>query len=99
MLRIRMRKIIKLLETHSFNDVEEIINDPKNKKAVEALIDIGCVKATRTWGGKIVALKLLDHSATYELQRSEIWLNRFFGFMAGIITTAVGELIVYVIMH
>lgn len=89
-----MNKIIKLLENKSFDAVRDEILAPENEKALKALIDSGCVKATRAWNGEIVHLQLLDHSATYTLERQEIWLNRLYGFISGVLVTVAAELIV-----
>ncbi len=99
MLRYRMHRILHLLEDHPFKEVQDTVLAPRNRKALNALIDLGCLKATRAWGGEILDLQLLDHSAIYELERSEIWLNRLYGFIAGVITTAAGESIAYVIIQ
>ena len=99
MLRIRMMKIVHLLENNSFKDVKDIILDRKNRKALNALIDLGCVKPLRDWGGEILDLELLNHSVIYVLERHEVWLNRLYGFIAGVVTTAAGELIAYVIFE
>ena len=97
MLRYRMNKLIRLLEDHPFNEVRETVLAPENRKALNALIDLKCVKPTYAWGHEIVGLSLLEHSVVYELSRKEIWLNRLYGFIGGVITTVVGELIAYAI--
>lgn len=97
MLRYKMIKLIRLLESHPFSEIRDTVLAPTNEKALKALIDLGCVEATRAWGGEIVSVRLLDHSAVYRLERSEVWLNRIYGFIAGVITTAAGELIAYAI--
>ena len=97
MLRYRMRRIIKLLESNSFDSVRDQILLPENEKALKALIDLGCVKPTYAWGHELIYLDLLDHSAVYALNRQEVWLNRIFGFIAGALTTVAGNLLVHAI--
>lgn len=94
-----MIKIIKLLESNPFDAVKDEILAPENDKAIKALLDLGCVKVIRGWNGGIIRLILLDHSTVYVLQRQEIWLNRLYGFIAGVLTTAAGELIALVILQ
>lgn len=97
MLRYRMNKIINLLENNSFPNVRDIVLAPENEKVLKVLIDLKCVQPLYAWGGEIVNLKLLNHSATYTLERRDIWLNRFYGFMAGVLTTVAGTLLIHAV--
>ena len=97
MLRYRMNNLIHLLETHPFDEVRDTVLTPENRKALNALIDLKCVKPLYDWSGNIINLTLLEHSAVYELSRQEVWLNRLYGFITGVVTAAAGELIVYAV--
>lgn len=88
MQHYRMNRIIKLLENNSFSDVRAEILDPKNDKALRALIDLGCVKPF--WAdNEIYFLELLNHSVVYGLERQELWINRIVSFLLGVATTLV----------
>ena len=97
MLRYRMNKLLKLLETNDFNDVRDEVLSPENRRAIDALIDAGCIEATTAWGGDIVNIRLLRHHVGYQLSRQEIWLNRFYGFLAGVATSVVAHYIIVLI--
>lgn len=85
-MRKKMNQIIKWLETDDFDVHKEDILSDKYSKALKTLIDTGCVQAHKAWGGTILRLTLLDHSATYQLERRDVWSNRIWGFVVGIIT-------------
>ena len=93
MLRFRMNKIIKLLEQNREADAIALASNSKYYKAFQALADTGAVKLVRNMGGVIVRAFLLDHYATYQLERHEIWLNRILGFIIGICTSIVASII------
>lgn len=97
MLRYRMNKLIHLLEDHPFDEVRDTVLAPENRKALNALIDLECVKPLHDWSGNIISLTLLEHSTVYELSRQEVWLNRLYGFIAGVAATVAGELIAYAV--
>ena len=98
MVRTRMRRIIRLLETNDFNDVKDEILAPANAQALNILIDTGCIDVSRAWGGAIVNLTLRSHSATYRLERHDVWINRLYGFICGVAVTVVAELLLRVIL-
>ena len=93
MLRYRMNKIIKLMEQGRESDVIALVSNAKYKKAIQALADTGSVKLARTMGGVIVRVFLLDHYATYQLERHDIWFNRILGFLFGVGTSVLAAII------
>ena len=97
-MRRKMNQIIKWLETDGFDAHKEQITSDKYSKALKALIDAGCVKAIGAWGGDIVSLTLLGHYATYQLERHDVWINRLWGFLAGVTITVVAELLLRAIL-
>lgn len=97
MTRRRMNKIISLLETSPFQDVKSEILDPKNRKALDALIALECVKPLTAWGGEIVDLTLQNKSVIYGLERSELWFNRIVSFLLGVATTATATALMHVL--
>lgn len=84
MLRFKMNKLIRLLERNNVAAFNAAIQSKPYMKALNTLEDTGCVKTVRSYSGEIRHVKLLNHSVTYQLGRQEVWLNRLFGFLAGI---------------
>lgn len=95
MLHYRMNKIIKLLENNSFDAVRDTILDPKNEKALKALIALGCVSPFYA-EDEIYDLTLLNHSVVYGLQRADLWKNRIVSFFLGVATTVVAGFLLHV---
>ncbi len=94
MIRYRMKKIIRLLEKNNDSAVYTLARFPKYTKALAALSDIGCVKVDKAWGGDIVSITLLDKSATYQLERYDLWINRIVSFILGVLANAATKFIV-----
>lgn len=97
-MRRKMNQIISWLEADGFESHKDQILSDEYSKALRTLIDTGCVKPLHAWGGDIIDLTLLNHSFTYQLERREIWLNRFYGFFAGVAVTVVAELLLRVVL-
>ena len=93
MQRYRINKILRLLEDNNEDAVLKLIADRKYYKAIQSLSDTGSVKLIKTWGNTIVRIILLDHYATYTLERSDVWFNRIIGFLAGVATSVVAAVI------
>ena len=87
MLRYRMNKLIRLLENGDLDSFNAAIKSDSYAKALKALEDSRCIDVTRAWGGDIVRVRLLSHYAAYQLSRRDLWLNRFYGFLAGVATS------------
>lgn len=94
MIRYRMKKLINLLENNNHDDVYELIKSPKYAKALYALSDIGCVSVVKAWGGNILSINLLEHYATYQLERFEVWLNRVLGFTFGVVSSLIVQFLI-----
>ena len=90
MLRWKMNKIIRLLEADPKN---QQVLEPKYRKALITLSDNGCIKLLRDWNGNIFRVTLLDHYATYQLNRRELWANRIISFILGITTSVLAAII------
>lgn len=95
--RRRMKKIIGLLEQNKDSEVNKLVSSHKYARALSILSDIGCVKVEKAWGGDIVGIWLLDKSATYQLDRHELWVNRIVSFVFGIISCIVVQFVVSLI--
>lgn len=98
MQRYRMNKILHLLENNDEDAVLKLISDRKYYKAIQSLSDTGSVKLVKTWGNTVVRVILLDHYATYKLERTEVWFNRIIGFLAGVATSVIGAVIIQIIL-
>lgn len=94
MLRYRMNRILKSLEHGDEKTVLSLVSSQKYRNAVLVLSDVGAVKVIKSWGGDIVRVILLDHHATYQLERRDVWLNRILGFLFGIGTSVLTALII-----
>lgn len=90
MLRAKMNKIIRLLESDPKN---QQIYTPRYRKALMALADNGAIELMKNWNGEIVRVILKDHYATYQLNRQEIWANRIISFILGVATTVLAAII------
>lgn len=93
MLRYRMNRIIKLLEQGKEDEVLRLVSENKYNKALQALHDIGTVNVVRNWGRDVFRVFLLDHYATYQLERHDVWMNRLIGFLFGVGASVVSAII------
>lgn len=94
MIRYRMKKLINLLENNNLDGVYKLIKSPKYAKALSALSDMGCVSVNKAWGGNIISINLLDHHATYQLERFEVWFNRVLGFTFGVVSSLIDQFLI-----
>lgn len=97
MFRFRMNKIVRLLEADQEEAVLELASSRKYRKALLALEASGAVRLLKDFGGKILDVSLLDSYALYQLNRREIWINRLWGFLAGVATSVVAHAIISLI--
>lgn len=86
LMRYRMHKLIRLLEKDDSAGFNAAISSDVYLKALRALDDEGCIKAVKDWNGTYVRVWLLDHYATYQLSRQDVWKNRIGGFIAGVVS-------------
>lgn len=91
MMRLKMYKIIRLLEKNP--NSKEVLK-PKYRKALLALANTGSVKLIKVWGDDIVRVILEDAHVTYQLNRSELWVNRIVSFFLGVGTTVLAAIII-----
>ena len=94
MLRYRMNKIVRLLDSGKKPEVYGLISSSKYRKALLALESAGCVKLAKAFGGDIVGIYLLDSHVGYQLDRRDVWMNRLWGFMAGVATSVVAHYLI-----
>lgn len=93
-LRYRMNKLIHLLERDDAEGVTTALRSDKYLKALSALKDEGCIKTVKDSRGFYSQIWLLDHYATYQLSREDVWANRIWGFVFGIATSVATAFIV-----
>lgn len=99
-LRHRINKCISVIE-QSINSSDlsdetlEFLYSPKNRKAMQILEASGCIKCTYAWGHHTP----IDINVTksgfsiYQLTRHDVWLNRFWGFISGLVVGILSALI------
>lgn len=87
MLRYRMNKLIRMLEKDDSASLSAAIQSGEYLKALMALEDEGCIKAVKDMGDNYIHVWLLDHYATYQLSRQDVWSNRLWGFLFGVATS------------
>ena len=97
LMRYRMHKLIRLLEKGDTAGFNAAIGSDKYLKALKALEDESCIKAVKDWNGTYVRVWLLDHYTTYQLSRHDIWINRLWGFLAGVATSVAAHYIIVLI--
>ena len=81
------------------DDFTQALRDsPQKLESLNLLEAKGYVKTRRAWGGDILTVSVLDAGKTYFLDRAsqkrEKWIDRAIGFVAGVLTTVIGQLIV-----
>ena len=102
-MRIKMRHCLRKLEEIWYVNNDTVIGnavqnftDTKDKlKVLKALQAAGCVTLSYyDNSNRPYAIRSGENSALYTLERSEIWLNRFLGFIAGVLSTVLADLII-----
>lgn len=102
-MRIKMRYCLHTLEKQWYHNNDFIsgeaalkFSDTKSKlKTLKALQAAGCVVLSYADNSnRPFVIREGENSALYVLERSEIWLNRFIGFSAGILTSVIASFII-----
>lgn len=104
LMRIKMRLYLSKIEKMCFQQESGIISgdavlkfcsSPKKLKVLKALEASQCISLIWIDGYKFPAcIREGEKSALYTLERSEIWLNRFLGFIAGILTAVFTDILI-----
>lgn len=63
------------------------------RRAISILEASHCIKITRAWGGELFQITLLPGYALHQLERHDIWMNRIYGFISGVLVTVVANFI------
>ena len=77
--------------------LQDFCNDRKNLAALKALHEIGNIKIFYAGDGPY-AVEFKVHSYIYLLSRKERWLERLYGFVAGVAATVIAEIIIKMII-
>ncbi len=103
-LRFRMHHCLKVIDKSSNNnelgicrgeDLTKLCQNPKNVKAIHALSSGGYISIPNIDNSSIPAYIVPeDKLPMYFVERSEIWFNRFLGFIAGVLSTVLADLII-----
>ncbi len=103
-MRIKMRFCLNKIEKLCFNDetgvisgndVNKLCSTPKKLKTLLALEASECIRITWADGyNRPLCIREGKRASLYVLERSEIWFNRFLGFIAGILTTILADFVI-----
>lgn len=63
------------------------------RRAIAILEASHCIKVTRAWGGELYLITLLPDYALRQLERHEVWMNRLYGFISGVLMTILVDFI------
>ncbi len=104
LIRFRMHHCLKVIEKSSDSnelgvcigkDLTKLCKNPKNLKAIQALSSGGYITTPGIDNAAIPSHIIPENKLPmYFIERSEVWLNRFWGFLAGILTTVLADLII-----
>lgn len=98
MFRSKVDKLFYVIENDGFDAARSEILSPENIDALNYLEDSGRVKIHYDINGDIAFVEPLSHHVTYRLERRDIWLNRLWGFLAGVAVTVVATLLLHVVL-
>lgn len=104
LMRLRMHRCLSKIEKLCFqsdtgvitgDDIAKLCSSPKNLKAIKALEASQYVSLIWIDNHNLpVGIREGEKTTLYALERSEIWLNRFLGFIAGILTSVLADYII-----
>ena len=98
-MRHRMNTIIKLLENENYAEVRNLYErNPKYKKAFNSLVDQKVIQALYSDDSLSSFFLNPGKSATYALSRHDVWINRILGFVAGVATAIIAQLLIGLII-
>lgn len=83
-IRRRINEVIAMLQSGE-EVATDLLESKKYSEAVSILEDAGCINIVRKWDGGIHTI-FLTHKAfsVYHLDRHDVWMNRFWGFISGL---------------
>lgn len=100
LIRMRIRQCISILSRSSDSGVSpdtiSLLYSKKYASAMQILEDSGYISCIRSWGSHVpvsVAVKNTGFSV-YKLNRHDVWMNRLWGFLAGVAFSVLADLTV-----
>lgn len=98
-MNLCLRKLEKLWidnnDTIYGKHAEKFSNTKAKLKVLRALQAVGCVNLScPDNSNRPYVIRAGERSSLYTLERSELWLNRIIGFIAGILTTVAADYII-----
>ena len=96
-IRTRINKFIALLESNGGTMTAAdfpSLNDKNYLHIISILEASRCIEAIREWGGAVNIIMTTDTGASvYQLERHDVWMNRLYGFVSGVLITILLDLI------
>lgn len=101
-IRARVNKCISIIENScsqgGFSNGElEFLCSDKYLEALHILEDAGCIKCFYRYGDPRRPYSILPthkRFSVYKLERHDVWVNRFWGFVTGVAVSIVGGVII-----
>jgi len=92
-----LSKLDTLFDRHdgilSGDQIDPFVSSVKKMATLRRLSDAGAVKLT-FYSNELLSIRRLPGASLYLLERSELWVNRIAGFIVGVATAVVAELII-----
>lgn len=96
-IRTRINKFIALLKSNGGTMTAAdfpSLNDKNYLHIISILEASGCIEVIREWGGAVNIIMTTDTGASvYQLERHDVWMNRLYGFVSGVLITILLDLI------
>lgn len=96
-IRTRINKFISLLESNGGTMTAAdfpSLNDNDVLHIISILEASGCIEVIREWGGAVNIIMATNTGASvYQLERHDVWMNRLYGFVSGVLMTILVVLI------
>lgn len=96
-IRTRINKFIALLESNGGTMTAAdfpSLNDKNYLHIISILEASGCIEVIREWGGAVNIIMTTDTGASvYQVERHDVWMNRLYGFVSGVLITILLDLI------
>ncbi len=96
-IRTRINKFIALLESNDGTITAAdfpSLNDKDVLHVISILEASGCIEVIREWGGAVNTIMTTNTGASvYQLERHEVWMNRLYGFISGVLMTILVDFI------
>lgn len=106
LIRFRIKKCISIMEATEINGAipektVEFLYSKKYTDAMRVLEDSECIKCSYAWGASLIpySVQLTKTGfSIYQLSRHDIWVNRFWGFISGLVVGILGSIFANLIL-